>query len=369
MKKQPQFRCARRPRVLIIERLSSRQLLSADVGPIVPIADLPAEVRSQHTQQFAAPSDLNLIETVTSSVGVQFWQGDRLGAGVLVRIYNTRGNLVATGITKDNGRASIEHPENGVFRAYVFLRRGSRAYSGHFDFAGRVSANVSLQEVVTRPSGIPVGGRNSITATVRDPNGSPLKGETVRLLDGNGEELEAYVTNEKGRVSFWNLAEAVYAVEVYDHASGTWVRPSQSTIDFASRGSRRWTPNLQIEDNQTELRISNAHIGKDDNGFYRVYYVYRFFGKPVPFQVALYQSDNLRFDAADRLVYQAALTVDPGTQTAGVQSFRIPWTTHRDLVPDPQRPQLILVADPQNRISEVNKNNNVADVPWVECIH
>ncbi len=77
-------------------------------------------------------------------------------------------------------------------------------------------------------------------------------------------------------------------------------------------------------------------------------------GNTGPFTIGVYQSLDTAYQSTDKLV--TSLIVDPANGQAGHAVLSLP----DNYKTDPAKPQLIVVADPENKVKEDNEKNNVA---------
>jgi len=109
----------------------------------------------------------------------------------------------------------------------------------------------------------------------------------------------------------------------------------------------RWLP-FDIE-----LVAADFHAGDSSISF-----VYTTTGTTSAFTAGLYLSHDLQFDPSDTLI--ATQDVAPATNSTGTATFKLGFTPA--ITPD--RPYLLVVADPQNLIPEPNEANNTAPVRY-----
>jgi Ca2+-binding RTX toxin-like protein len=96
----------------------------------------------------------------------------------------------------------------------------------------------------------------------------------------------------------------------------------------------------------------------DGQGVVRFQYAVR--GPTGPFKVALYRSADHRLDASDEFI--VSTTVTPVPDASGSGTFELALDHHAE----PGQPCLIAVADPANRVSEINEDNNLAVVAAID---
>jgi hypothetical protein len=103
-----------------------------------------------------------------------------------------------------------------------------------------------------------------------------------------------------------------------------------------------------------DIVIQSAQLQAGDT----VQFTYETTGNPGPFEVALYRSgDGLTYDSADRIGDLQTVTPSPtNPQAPGTFTLPSPWTG------DPSKRYLVVVADPDDAITEADNNNNSANL-------
>ncbi|MCI0464693.1 MAG: hypothetical protein L0Z62_47830 [Gemmataceae bacterium] len=94
-----------------------------------------------------------------------------------------------------------------------------------------------------------------------------------------------------------------------------------------------------------------------------VQFTYETTGNPGPFEVGLYRSADATFDASDILLDTQTVTPSPtNPQAPGTFTLASPWPS------DPNKPYLVVVADPNDLISESNPNNNSQSIALPDIV-
>src|SRR5262249_51129286 len=109
--------------------------------------------------------------------------------------------------------------------------------------------------------------------------------------------------------------------------------------------------------NDADIAMQSAQLQAGN----KVQFTYATTGNPGPFEVGLYRStDGITYNPADQIDTQ---TITPSTGGGqGTGSFNLP----ANFAPDPTLPYLLVVADPDNTISESDENNNSQAIPFVD---
>jgi len=110
---------------------------------------------------------------------------------------------------------------------------------------------------------------------------------------------------------------------------------------------------------QLDIAMQSAQL----QGGNTVQFTYETTGNPGPFQVGLYRStDGITFNPADLIATQPVTPPPSGEQGSGTFTLPNPWT------PDPSKPYLIVVADPNDLISESVPNNNSQSIALPDIV-
>ncbi len=248
----------RKPRTLRIEQLEWKVLLDGNSysfpdsrGEVA--AEIPALLAPQYTQTAEeaclAGAPQYQANSASSRLDVKYWASSvPVGSNWRVRVFNAAGMQVLSRLTDHESEVQFQQLPAGSYRVRAdFTDAHGRKFHGHFDFTGRFSRSLWVQEVVGGVSNLPVNGVNAITVHVENKQGRDVAGAKVRLLDANQRVVETYLTNAQGQVSFWNLGEQRYYVQTFDLATQRWVTPLGSAFkDFSTTGSRGWTPRVVV---------------------------------------------------------------------------------------------------------------------------
>lgn len=190
-----------------------------------------------------------------------------------------------------------------------------------------------------------------------------LKDVTVGLdLDDDGTVDETVMTDDLGVCTFPNIPPGTHRVRPL-------LKPGAVQILPADPGGILMPILITPRSGEPiDLPLIGVNLGNDiavtaatRAAATRVTFDFTTDGRPEPFQAGLYQSANETFDADPRVDVRVGsliqITPAPG---GGAQqgSFPLP----RNFQRDPQRPRLIVVADPNRRVAEVDEANNTTVV-------